>query len=140
MQFSSRSLVLHVLSATEPYWSGATPQHAHGAECVRMATALSTRQSLPAITPEAVLAGKAASAATGAAKHGSQANGALMRVSPLGIWGADQPAEVVADAARQDARLTHPHPVCAESSAMYAATIAHAISQGRVVSAPSQRS
>ena len=38
------------------------------------------------------------------------------------------------------ARLTHPHPVCAESSAMYAATIAHAISQGRVVTAPSKRS
>jgi ADP-ribosylglycohydrolase len=38
--------------------------------------------------------------------------------------------EVVADGARQDARLTHPNPVCVEASAVYAVTIAHAIATG----------
>lgn len=52
----------------------------------------------------------------------SQANGALMRVSPIGI-AAGSPTRAAAWA-RQDAALTHPHPVCQEASAAFAAAIA----------------
>jgi ADP-ribosylglycohydrolase/fructose-1,6-bisphosphatase/inositol monophosphatase family enzyme len=53
----------------------------------------------------------------------SQSNGALMRVSPLGIFAAGDP-EKAADLAARDARLTHPNPVCVATSAAYAAAIA----------------
>ncbi|MGQ9921576.1 MAG: ADP-ribosylglycohydrolase family protein [Desulfobacca sp.] len=49
----------------------------------------------------------------------SQANGALMRISPLGIFGANYPLVQVAAWARQDAALTHPHPVCQEANALW---------------------
>jgi len=57
----------------------------------------------------------------------SQANGALMRISPLGIFGANYSPEQVAEWAREDAKLTHPHPVCQQANALFAAAIAHAI-------------
>ena len=60
----------------------------------------------------------------------SQANGALMRISPLGIFGARYPLAQVAEWARQDAALTHPHPVCREANALYARAIAYAIGTG----------
>ena len=60
----------------------------------------------------------------------SQANGALMRVSPLGIFGANYDAAQVADWARQDSRLTHTHTVCQDSSAVFAVSIARAIRKG----------
>lgn len=79
----------------------------------------------------AVQAGtSAASAARAAANVDSQANGGLMRISPLGVFGwAAAPAEV-ASWARLDARLTHPHLMCQEASALFAATIAFAIREG----------
>ena len=63
------------------------------------------------------------------ASQTSQANGALMRVSPIGIFGASRPA-LAADLARIDSRLTHPHPVCSDASAVYVAAIATAIARG----------
>lgn len=60
----------------------------------------------------------------------SQANGAMMRVSPLGIFGANHDPEWVAEWARQDAAITHPHPVCQQANALFTMAIAHAISQG----------
>ena len=42
----------------------------------------------------------------------SQANGAMMRISPMGIFGANHDLAQVAEWARQDVALTHPHPVC----------------------------
>ncbi|MBE7373944.1 inositol monophosphatase family protein [Pseudomonas lopnurensis] len=56
----------------------------------------------------------------------SQANGALMRVAPIGIAAHGRPA-LAARWARQDALLTHPHGVCQEASAAYAAAIAAAV-------------
>ncbi|HEY5635368.1 MAG TPA: inositol monophosphatase family protein [Burkholderiales bacterium] len=53
----------------------------------------------------------------------SEANGALMRVSPIGVWAAGDPARA-ASAAREDAALTHPNPVCVAASAAFAAAIA----------------
>ena len=60
----------------------------------------------------------------------SQANGALMRISPLGIFGACRGPSQVAEWARQDAALTHPHPVCLEANALFAMAIAHAVRTG----------
>ena len=60
----------------------------------------------------------------------SQSNGALMRISPLGIFGANYDAVQVADWARQDSRLTHTHMVCQDSSAVFTVSIARAIKTG----------
>ena len=60
---------------------------------------------------------------------GSQANGALMRISPVGIFAAGDPARAASIAAR-DALLTHPHPVCQAANAAYAAAIAVGVAGG----------
>lgn len=60
----------------------------------------------------------------------SQASGAMMRVSPLGIFGANHDLKTVAEWAEQDAALTHPHPVCRQSNALFAMGIARAIRKG----------
>jgi ADP-ribosyl-[dinitrogen reductase] hydrolase len=63
-----------------------------------------------------------------AANHSSQANGALMRVSPIGIFGAGAARmEDVIKWASADAAITHPHRVCRESNGIFAAAIAYAI-------------
>jgi ADP-ribosyl-[dinitrogen reductase] hydrolase len=59
----------------------------------------------------------------------SESNGSLMRVSPLGLWAAGDPARA-ADAARDDSKLTHPNPVCLEACAGYAAAIAAGVAGG----------
>jgi ADP-ribosylglycohydrolase len=60
----------------------------------------------------------------------SQANGALMRLSPLGVFGHALPPEDVAELARRDASLTHPHAVCRDASAVFAVAIARAVARG----------
>ena len=60
----------------------------------------------------------------------SQANGAMMRISPLGIFGANYGLEQVAEWAREDAALTHPHPVCQQANSLYASAIAYAVRTG----------
>src|SRR2546422_554243 len=57
---------------------------------------------------------------------GSESNGSLMRVSPLGIWAAGDPA-LAARTARDDSTLTHPNEVCVEACAGFAAAIAAGI-------------
>jgi ADP-ribosylglycohydrolase len=69
-----------------------------------------------------------ANAARSAASPDSQANGALMRCAPIGIWARD--AEEAAAAAREDAALSHPHPVCQAASAAFIAAIATGIAGG----------
>lgn len=59
----------------------------------------------------------------------SQSNGALMRVSPIGIFAAGDPS-LAAELATLDARLTHPHPVCQAASAAFAAAIAIGVAGG----------
>jgi ADP-ribosylglycohydrolase/fructose-1,6-bisphosphatase/inositol monophosphatase family enzyme len=56
----------------------------------------------------------------------SQSNGSLMRVAPIGIWAAGDPARAAATA-RVDSALTHPNPVCLEACAAYCAAIAAGI-------------
>ena len=52
-----------------------------------------------------------------------------MRISPLGVWAASDPARA-AGAAREDSALTHPNPVCVDACAAYAAAIATAVAGG----------
>ncbi len=60
----------------------------------------------------------------------SQANGAMMRISPLGIFGAGFKLNQVAEWAMQDAALTHPNKICQQANALFAMGIAHAIQSG----------
>lgn len=60
----------------------------------------------------------------------SQANGAMMRISPLGIFGVNFSLEKVAEWARQDAALTHPHLICLQANELFAMAIAYAIRMG----------
>jgi ADP-ribosylglycohydrolase/fructose-1,6-bisphosphatase/inositol monophosphatase family enzyme len=53
----------------------------------------------------------------------SDSNGSLMRVAPIGVWAAGDPARA-AEAARADSALTHRNPVCVEACAAYTAAIA----------------
>jgi ADP-ribosylglycohydrolase/fructose-1,6-bisphosphatase/inositol monophosphatase family enzyme len=53
----------------------------------------------------------------------SESNGSLMRVSPIGVWAAGDPARAAA-AGREDSALTHPNPVCVEACAALCAAIA----------------
>ena len=66
-------------------------------------------------------------AIVGVKNRTSQANGAMMRVSPIGIIGARASVENARWWARLDAELTHPHPVCLDANALYAGAIAAAI-------------
>ena len=60
----------------------------------------------------------------------SQANGGMMRISPLGIFGTNHDLKQVADWARQDTAITHIHQVCQDTSALFTMAIAHAIRTG----------
>jgi len=60
----------------------------------------------------------------------SQANGAMMRIRPLGIFATNLDLTHVAGWARQDAAITHPHPVCQQANALFTMAIAHVINQG----------
>jgi ADP-ribosylglycohydrolase len=71
-----------------------------------------------------------AATAKEAANRSSQANGALMRVSPLGIFGVSRSPMELAAWARTDASLTHPNTVCQESNVVFTAAIAFAIRTG----------
>jgi ADP-ribosyl-[dinitrogen reductase] hydrolase len=86
--------------------------------------------ALENITPDDASNGRAAAKMQLSANAASQSNGALMRISPLGIWGALHSPDEVASAARQDAALTHPHSVAQDCSAILAVTIGAAIRDG----------
>ncbi|MDX1973999.1 MAG: inositol monophosphatase family protein [Candidatus Sumerlaeia bacterium] len=86
-----------------------------------------TRRGFSAIAPDST---SPADHACALADPSTQANGALMRISPLGIFSAFRPVEATESDAREDARLSHPNPICRHASAVFAATIAHAIRTG----------
>jgi ADP-ribosylglycohydrolase/fructose-1,6-bisphosphatase/inositol monophosphatase family enzyme len=60
----------------------------------------------------------------------SQANGSLMRASPLGVFAHALPAPLAAELARQDSSLTHPNPVCGDAAAAFVVAVAHAVREG----------
>jgi ADP-ribosyl-[dinitrogen reductase] hydrolase len=58
---------------------------------------------------------------------GSKANGALMRVAPLGIWGLRIREEDLVSSVSAECRLTHPNPTCQYTSALYCLAIRHLV-------------
>jgi ADP-ribosyl-[dinitrogen reductase] hydrolase len=78
-----------------------------------------------AFAPAAVALTDKAGAARAKADQGSQSNGSLMRIAPIGVWaaGPDQAAR----AASEDSGLSHPHPVCRAACAAFAAAISAAL-------------
>jgi ADP-ribosylglycohydrolase len=66
----------------------------------------------------------------GSPNYESQANGALMRVCPIGIIGAKVPLEDVVEYAMLDASITHPNIICKQANALMAAAISFAITNG----------
>lgn len=89
-----------------------------------------TAKALAAIGPRDAELGQTAEAALQAASRESQANGSLMRCSPLAVWGHALEPERLAGFARTDSGLTHPHHVCRDSVVVFAVTAAHAIRTG----------
>jgi ADP-ribosylglycohydrolase len=64
------------------------------------------------------------------ASRNTQANGSLMRSSPLGIFGAHLPREALAQLAARDSQLSHPHEVCQAACTVFVTTVADAIRTG----------
>jgi ADP-ribosylglycohydrolase len=60
----------------------------------------------------------------------SQANGALMRVSPVGVLGWSAPPESLLELTAADTSLSHPHAVCVAASQVFTFAIAHALRTG----------
>lgn len=69
-------------------------------------------------------------ALTGRPDPASQANGSLMRVSPLALFAHERSPVEVAGLARLDAGLTHPHPACGDATAAFAVAVAQAVARG----------
>lgn len=84
---------------------------------IGMTTQMALRQSGPlsSVTFDSV---------TRRASLTSQANGSVMRASPLAIYGAFLDPNELGDLARKDSQLTHPHPACQEASAAFCRAIA----------------
>lgn len=61
------------------------------------------------------------------AEKKTEANGSLMRCSPLGVFGARLPREALAALARRDSSLSHPAAVCQAACAVYVTAIADAL-------------
>jgi len=66
-----------------------------------------------------------AGAARRHADPGSQSNGSLMRIAPIGVWATDP--DEAARIASEDSALSHPHPVCRAACAAFAAAISAAL-------------
>lgn len=64
------------------------------------------------------------------ASRKTQANGALMRVSPLAVFGHALAPPALAELAAQDARLSHPDPLCQAASAVFTLTLAEVLRKG----------
>ena len=60
----------------------------------------------------------------------TQANGALMRISPLGIFGANHEISAVEEWARLDAAITHPHRACVDCNALFADLLSAVVKNG----------
>lgn len=55
----------------------------------------------------------------------SEANGALMRCTPIPVFFCSKPTETLIEYAKADAQLSHPSEVCQDVNALYTVAIAH---------------
>jgi len=91
---------------------------------------LTISRAMVGINRARILKRTVAEAMREAAEPNSQANGSLIRISPLGIWGHRLPPKTLAGHARADVLLTHPSPVCQDAAAVFTVAIAHAVATG----------
>lgn len=89
-----------------------------------------TQQALAAIAQALDRGMHPVEAAQQAANSASQANGALMRVSPLALFGHNTTDSQLSTWARLDAQLTHPHPICQDVNALFVLVLRHALTTG----------
>ena len=61
----------------------------------------------------------------------SEANGALMRVTPIALWCIDQSDSVIAHFAKMDAMLSHPSQVCQDCNAVFCILLVYLIKNPR---------
>jgi ADP-ribosylglycohydrolase len=57
----------------------------------------------------------------------SEANGALMRVTPIAVWLSQCSQKQLLTCAALDAQLSHPNPICQEANIIYVMIVAHLI-------------
>jgi ADP-ribosyl-[dinitrogen reductase] hydrolase len=86
-----------------------------------------TRRAFGQLTPKDV---SIAAAVRARALRDSQANGALMRVSPLAIFGSTLDPETLHELAAADASLSHPHDVCVAANQVFCFAISSALRTG----------
>lgn len=89
-----------------------------------------TRRALAAIDQALGQQADPLQAANHHADPDSQANGALMRISPLALFGHGVSDQVLGHWARTDARLTHPHPICQDANAAFVIALRQALITG----------
>jgi len=87
-------------------------------------------RALRSVSNRDLARGIAATTAETHANGDSQANGSLMRVSPLGIYSHCLAPEQAAELARRESRITHPNLVCREACAAFVVAISAAIGMG----------
>jgi ADP-ribosylglycohydrolase len=86
------------------------------------------RQAMQEIPHDVVESNGVANAMASNASQESEANGSLMRISPLAIFGHDLRAEDLFELAEIESSLTHPHPVCRQCCGLYCIAVARALS------------
>ena len=89
-----------------------------------------TRQAMRGITAAQRMGTSLAAGGRLAASRTSESNGALMRQSPLAIWGHALPANVLDGYVRLDTTLTHPNRVCQDASTALIVALAAVIREG----------
>jgi ADP-ribosyl-[dinitrogen reductase] hydrolase len=88
------------------------------------------RRALLAAEAARIAGTSLADAARAAASRESQAYGALMRQSPLAIWGWQMDPRDLDTVVQADTALTHPHPVCIASSAVFIVALSRIVRGG----------
>ncbi len=88
-------------------------------------------QAMRSISRDDLLEEQAAERMSSAASKTSQANGSLMRISPLGIYCYRKSIDELWELAEEESALTHAHPVCRQACALFVAAIALAVESGR---------
>lgn len=117
------------IAAAYSYWYDSHPFDVGG----------TTRQAMRGITAAARAGTSLAVGGRSVASSTSQSNGALMRQSPLAIWGHALAPELLDRYVRADTTLTHPHRVCQDASAALIVALAAVIRDGLDGSAAHER-
>lgn len=91
---------------------------------------LAAYRAWAASDPEDIGAATQAAFVRGQPRESSQANGALMRISPLALHGLQMEPLELARLGAADAQLSHPNEVTRAASAVFVATLAEAVRSG----------